>query len=211
MMIDAKCKQCRREREKLFLKGDRCFTPKCAMVKKPYVPGLHGKKFKRNSSEYGTQLREKQKVKRTYGIAERQFRKYYEIASRKKGVIGEIILFAIEKRLDNVIYRMGLAKSRGLARQIVSHGHIIVERNGRKTKVDIPSFVVKVGDKIHLKESSKPKGIFKDVETILKNYEFASWLKFDSKTLIGEIVSEPTMNDVNINANMQLIVELYAR
>ena len=181
------------------------------MVKKPYAPGLHGKKFKRNSSEYGTQLREKQKVKRTYGIAEKQFRRYYEIASRKKGVIGEIILFAIEKRLDNVIYRMGLAKSRGLARQIVSHGHVLVERKGKKRKVDVPSFVVSVGDKIYLKESSKSKGVFKDVETVLKNYEFASWLKFDSKTLIGEIVSEPTMDDVNINANMQLIVELYAR
>ncbi len=211
MMIDAKCKQCRREKEKLFLKGDRCFTPKCAMVKKPYAPGMHGKKFKRNSSEYGTQLREKQKVKRTYGIAERQFRKYYETASRRKGVIGEAILFAIEKRLDNVIYRMGLAKSRGLARQIVSHGHILVDRKGKKRKVDIPSFVVNVGDKIYLKESSQPKGIFKDVATVLKGYEFPAWLKFNSETLVGEVLNEPTMDDVNINANMQLIVELYAR
>ncbi|TRZ77268.1 30S ribosomal protein S4 [bacterium] len=211
MMIDAKCKQCRREKEKLFLKGDRCFTPKCAMIKKPYAPGMHGKKFKRAGSEYGVQLREKQKVKRTYGIAERQFRKYYETASRRKGVIGEAILFAIEKRLDNVIYRMGLAKSRGLARQIVSHGHVLVERNGKKRKVDIPSFVVKVGDKIYLKESSLPKGIFKDLATTIKNYEFPSWLKFDGETFVGEVLNEPTMNDVNINANMQLIVELYAR
>jgi len=206
----SKCAKCRREKEKLFLKGDRCFSPKCAMVKKPYAPGSQGKKFRKSSSEYGTQLREKQKVKRTYGVLERQFKKYFVEANKKKGMTGENMLVKLEKRLDNVIFRTGLAKSRAAARQMVGHGHVLVERNGNKRKVNIPSFEVREKDKIFVKEHSKDKNIFKNLD-YLKKYSFPSWIAFDASELKGEIVADPKMEDININANMQLIVELYAR
>ena len=210
-ILSAKCKQCRREGEKLFLKGDRCYTPNCGIVKKPYAPGLHGKKFKRVSSEFGLQLREKQKVKRIYGILERQFKKHFDEAKKKKGVLGELVLFRLEKRLDNVIYRLGIAKSRSSAKQIVGHGHILVERAGKKRRVDIPSFEVRIGDKIFIKESSKKKGDLPRLESALKNYSCPPWLSIDKTALVGEVIAEPTMDDVNINAEVQLIVEHYSR
>lgn len=209
-ILSAKCRKCRREREKLFLKGDRCFTPKCAMVKKSYPPGLHGKKISRNSSEYGKQLREKQKVKKIYGILEKQFKNYFKAASKERGVTGKTMIMKLEKRLDNVIFRLGIAKSRRAARQAVSHGHIAVERSGKKRKVNIPSFEVKIGDKIYVAEKSKKKGEFKNLDH-LKSYTFPSWLAFDANSLMGEVISDPSKEDANINADMQLIVELYAR
>lgn len=210
-ILSAKCKRCRREGEKLFLKGDRCYTENCCMVKKPYAPGLHGKKSRKSSSGFGLQLREKQKVKRIYGILEKQFRKHFEEAKKKQGVLGESMLFRLEKRLDNVIYRLGITKSRNTARQVVGHGHILVERAGRKRRVDIPSFEVKSGDKIFIKESSRKKGVFQNLESYLKNYSTPSWLSLNKELLSGNVVAEPTMADVSINAEMQLIVEHYAR
>ncbi|MFH1175688.1 MAG: 30S ribosomal protein S4 [bacterium] len=208
-MLPAKCVKCRREKEKLFLKGDRCFTAKCAMVKKPYAPGMHGKQMSRNSSEFGKQLREKQKVKKIYSVLEKQFKNYYKEASRKKGVTGEMMLKSLERRLDNVIFRIGVAKSRAAARQIVNHGHIQVEKNGVKRTVNIPSFGVKSGDKIYLKESSLKKGIFKNLD--LKKVQLPSWISLNPTEKVAQIVSEPSMEDINVNADMQLIVEHYAR
>lgn len=210
-ILSAKCRLCRREKEKLFLKGERCFSPSCAMIKKPYAPGLHGKKGGKSSSEFGLQLREKQKVKRIYGILESQFRKHFSEAKQKKGVLGENVLIRLEKRLDNVIYRMGLASSRNAAKQAVGHGHIYMERNGKNRKVDIPAFEVKTGDKISIKESSKKKGKFNNIQSSLKNNNLPSWINLNLENLAGEIISEPSMADININANMQLVVEHYAR
>lgn len=206
----AKCRKCRREKEKLFLKGDRCFTPKCAMVKKAYPPGLHGAKFSRTSSEFGKQLREKQKVKKIYGILERQFKNYFKEASKEKGVTGAVMLTKLEKRLDNVVYRLGFASSRRSARQVVGHGHIFVERNGKKRKVNIPSFEVKINDGIFIKEASKSKGAFKNLDHLKEDFA-PSWLALDPKDLFGRVISEPKKEDINVNADMQLIVELYAR
>lgn len=180
------------------------------MIKKAYPPGLHGAKFSRTSSEFGKQLREKQKVKKIYGILEKQFKKYFQKSNKEKGITGQVMLSKLEKRLDNTAYRLGFAKSRRSARQLVGHGHILVERNGKKRKVSIPSFEVKINDAIYVKESSKGKGLFKDTES-LKNFSTPSWLALDPALLAGKVISEPKSNDININADMQLIVELYAR
>lgn len=210
-MLSAKCKRCRREGEKLFLKGDRCYAANCGIAKKPYAPGLHGKKSRKSASDFNLQLREKQKVKRIYGVLENQFKKHFTEAKKQQGVLGESILFRLEKRLDNVVYRLGMAKSRDAAKQIVGHGHVLVERAGKKRKVDISSFEARVGDKIFIKESSKNKGNFRDFYIDVKKYPIPSWLSIDKDALFGEVVSEPSMADVNINAEMQLIVEHYAR
>ena len=184
--IEPDCRQCRREGCKLFLKGERCTTKKCAMERRPVIPGQHGNSRRRVTfSEYGTQLREKQKVKRMYGILEKQFHAYYEEAERMKGVTGENLLSLIERRLDNVVYRMGIGASRKQCRQIVNHGHITV--NGKR--VDIASYIVKVGDVIAVKESKQDLDAFKSLKGM--KIVMPKWLEFDTNTLTGKILALP--------------------
>lgn len=207
-VLDSKCKKCRRAGEKLFLKGDRCYSPKCAIIRKPYPPGMHGKRFSRGQSEYGKQLSMKQKIKRIYGIMENQFRKHFQEVRKKKGVLGDMFLARLEMRLDNIIYRIGLSSSRSLARQLVNHGSIKV--NGRK--VDIPSYEVRVGDVISISESGKSNNYFKNQLQVLKNKKnFPSWINFDSSTMEAKIKSIPKREDIDANVDAQLVVEYYSR
>lgn len=197
------CKQCRREGMKLFLKGERCLT-KCAFDKRPVVPGQHGtarKKF----SEYGMQLREKQKVRRAYGLLEKQFRIYYEKATRSKEGTGWALLKMLELRLDNVVYRMGIGSSRSESRQIVNHGHITV--NGKK--VNIPSYQVKVGDVIQVKENKQSLEMFKALKEAKVNTP--KWLEFNPATLTGKVLALPEREDIDMNIQEHLIVEFYSR
>ena len=207
--VNSVCKLCRREGEKLFLKGERCFSPKCSVERRSYPPGLHGRQaqFRRKESDYGLQLREKQKVRRLYGVFERQFRRYFQQAQRMKGLTGENMLIVLESRLDNVIYRLGLASSRAQARQLISHGHF--EVNGRKTNV--PSFLVSVGDKVAVLENSKKKIHFKDLTKELDGGRVPGWLSLDTKSLSGEVLSLPTRDQIDLTLNEQLIVEYYSR
>lgn len=200
----ADCRQCRREGQKLFLKGERCTSKKCAMERRPVPPGQHGQGRKK-SSEYSIQLREKQKAKRAYGLLEKQFRGYYEEAERMRGVTGENMLALIERRLDNVVYRMGMGASRAMCRQLVNHGHITV--NGKC--VDIPSYQVKVGDVIAVVETKKDNAIFKELREA--RIVMPKWLEFDTTTLVGKIVDTPKREDIDLNINEQLIVELYSK
>lgn len=204
--IEPDCRQCRREGCKLFLKGERCTTKKCAMERRPVIPGQHGNSRRRVTfSEYGTQLREKQKVKRMYGILEKQFHAYYEEAERMKGVTGENLLSLIERRLDNVVYRMGIGASRKQCRQIVNHGHITV--NGRR--VDIASYIVKVGDVIAVKESKQDLDAFKSLKGM--KIVMPKWLEFDTNTLTGKILALPKREDIDSDIKEQLIIEMYSR
>lgn len=200
----ADCRQCRREGQKLFLKGERCTSKKCAMERRPVPPGQHGTGRKK-ASEYSVQLREKQKAKRAYGLLEKQFRGYYEEAERMRGVTGENMLALIERRLDNVVYRMGIGASRAQCRQIVNHGHITV--NGKS--VDIPSYQVKIGDVIAVSESKKDNAIFKELRGA--RIVMPKWLEFDTETLVGKITDSPKREDIDLNINEQLIVELYSK
>ena len=202
--IEPDCRQCRREGRKLFLKGERCLTKKCAMERRPVIPGQHGASRKR-VTEYGLQLREKQKVKRTYGLLEKQMRKYYDIAENTKGVTGEIMLALIERRLDNVVYRMGIGASRAECRQIVNHGHICV--NGKR--VSIASYRVKVGDVITVKENKQELEMFKDLKGM--KIVMPKWLEFNSETLTGKILALPAREDIDTDIKEHLIVELYSR
>jgi len=206
-MNDSKCKKCRRAGEKLFLKGDRCFTQKCAMIRSGKLPGVHGAKRRRASSEYGVQLKEKQKVKRSYLLREKQFRNYFDFANKKEGVTGNVLLETLERRLDNVIFRGGLSGSRSSAKQVVGHGHMAL--NGRK--VDIPSILVKIGDKISIRKGSEGKAIFKDFEEKLKKYESPEWIELNKKDLTLEIKRLPQKEDIDSVFNMQLITEFYSR
>ncbi len=202
--IEADCRLCRREGTKLFLKGERCLSKKCAMERRPVVPGQHGmarKKF----TEYGRQLREKQKVKRAYGLLEKQMHAYYEEAERLNGVTGETMLSLIERRLDNVVYRMGIGSSRAEARQIVNHGHICV--NGKR--VNIPSYQVKAGDVIAIKENKRQKEMFKELKEV--KVVMPKWLEFDSTKLEGRILELPKRDDIDLAIEEHLIVELYSR
>ena len=203
-MIGADCRQCRREGCKLFLKGDRCTTKKCAMERRPVAPGQHGTGRKR-VTEYGTQLREKQKVKKAYGILENQFRRYYEEAERMKGVTGENMLSLTERRLDNVVYRMGIGSSRSECRQIVNHRQITV--NGKT--VNIPSYQVKVGDVIAVKENKRELEMFKQLKGM--KIVMPKWLEFNSDKLEGKVLSLPTREDIDLNIKEHLIIELYSR
>ena len=203
-LIGADCRQCRREWCKLFLKGERCTSKKCAFERRPSLPGQHGSARKR-VTEYGLQLREKQKVKRAYGILEKQFRRYYEEAVRMKGVTGENMLSLIERRLDNVVYRMGIGSSRSESRQIVNHGHITV--NGRR--VNVPSFIVKVGDVIEIKENKRELEMFKQLKGM--KIVMPKWLEFNSETLKGKILALPTREDIDLGIKEHLIIELYSR
>jgi len=201
---DADCRLCRREGCKLFLKGDRCVSSKCAMEKRPVLPGQHGAERKK-VTDYGVQLREKQKVKRAYGLLEKQFRAYYEEAERITGVTGENMLSLLERRLDNVVYRMGVGSSRSESRQIVSHRHVTV--NGKI--VNIPSYQVKVGDVIAIKESDREIEMFKQ----LKGVKIATpkWVEFDTEKLEGKVNALPQRDDIDLNIQEHLIVELYSR
>lgn len=200
----ADCRQCRREGQKLFLKGERCTSKKCAMERRPVPPGQHGMGRKK-ASEYSLQLREKQKAKRAYGLLEKQFRGYYEEAERMRGVTGENMLSLIERRLDNVVYRMGIGASRAQCRQIVNHGHITV--NGKR--VDIPSYQVKIGDVIAVGDTSKDNAIFKELRGA--RIVMPKWLEFDTESLVGKIIDSPKREDIDLNINEQLIVELYSK
>lgn len=204
--IEPDCRQCRREGCKLFLKGERCTTKKCAMERRPVIPGQHGNSKRRVAfSEYGTQLREKQKVKRMYGILEKQFREYYEKARKMEGATGSVMLTLIERRLDNVVYRMGIGLSRKQARQIVNHGLITV--NGKR--VNIPSYIVKAGDIIAIKENKQSNEQFKDLKG--SKIVMPKWVEFDTNTLSGKILALPSREDIDADIKEQLIVELYSR
>lgn len=199
---EASCRLCRREGEKLFLKGQRCYTGKCAIARRSFAPGQHGQGRKK-ISEYGTQLREKQKAKRFYGVLEGQFRKTFENADRMKGKTGENLLRLLELRMDNVVYRMGLGASRADARQLVTHGHFTL--NGKKA--DIPSMTLKAGDVIAVRESSRKSPKFQETG----RRPVPAWLSFNSESLTGTIVQAPARSDVDIEVRETLIVELYSK
>lgn len=206
--IDAKCRKCRRAGEKLFLKGDRCLTPKCGVVKRAYAPGMHGKKIVRGLSEYGIQLSVKQRIKRIYGVLEKQFRKHFDEVKNKKGITGDLLLERLEMRLDNVAYRMGLGSSRSQARQLVNHGWVSV--NGRK--VNIPSYWVREGDVVNFSSNKKDKKYIKAVEQILKNKkDVPTWISFDSGNFSGKIGRKPERGETGINLDAQVVVEYYSR
>ncbi len=206
--LSPKCKRCRRAGEKLFLKGDRCASPKCAVVRKPYAPGAHGKRMGRGLSEYGKQLAMKQRIKRIYGVLEKQFRKHFEDISGKEGIAGNLLMIRLEMRLDNVIYRMGLASSRNAARQIVNHGLIKVNGKG----LDVPSALVKIGDVVKVTETKKEKQYFKNIAGSLKNKkDVPSWISMDAANLEGKILSTPDVSSIGVNADPQLVVEFYSR
>lgn len=198
------CRQCRREGMKLFLKGDRCYTDKCAFTRRSYAPGQHGQSRKKLSN-YGIQLREKQKARRIYGILESQFRKYYEKADKMRGITGENLLKILEMRLDNVVFRLGMGASRTEARQLVTHGHFLV--NGKK--VDIPSYIVSVNDVISVREKSRSGEKFKVFAENPK--PLPAWLEGNVANLEGKIVAEPTRADIDVPVNETLIVELYSK
>ena len=204
---DPKCKQCRREGVKLFLKGDRCLTLKCAIERRNYAPGDHGQNFRRKTTDYGIQLREKQKARRTYGVLERQFHGYYEKAIRQKGLTGENIMRLLELRLDNVVYRLGLASSRSQARQFVRHRHI--EVNGRP--VTIPSCQCRPGDKIRVREGSRNLDIVKAAVEARDPSSVVSWLSADRENFAGSVLQVPSRQEIPVPLNEQLIVELYSK
>jgi small subunit ribosomal protein S4 len=205
-----KCRICRRQGVKLFLKGEKCFSAKCPLNKKPYPPGLKGKRRTRALSEYGKELKEKQKIRNWYNLSEHQFKKYIQEALRKRKSnenSAEFLIQKLEFRLDNVVLKLGFATSHSHARQMVSHGHFLV--NGKP--IDIPSYSVKIGDKISVRENSKKKNVFKDVALNLKKYQAPSWLKLDKSKPEGEILNKPTLEEVNPPAEVSSIFEFYSR
>lgn len=201
------CKLCRRESEKLFLKGNRCVTVKCSFEKKSYAPGQHGVSQRTKLSEYGIQLREKQKVRRIYGILENQFRNYFEKADRLKGVTGENLLRLLESRLDNTVYRLGFAQSRNQARQLVRHRHFTV--NGKL--VDIPSFLLRPGDVVSVRDKSKKLGVFHDSMRKIRDEDMYSWLTLEKAQIEGTFVDYPNRDDIPVQVQENLIVELYSK
>ncbi|NMA54455.1 MAG: 30S ribosomal protein S4 [Firmicutes bacterium] len=200
------CRQCRREGMKLFLKGDRCYTNKCAIDRRGYAPGQHGQR-RRKISEYGIQLREKQKARRIYGVLERQFRRYYQIASQAKGVTGEVLLAMLESRLDNVVYRLGFARSRAEARLLVRHGHFAV--NG--SKVSIPSYRVREGDTISVRPRSKSLPLFQELAELAAARTVPGWLDSNPADLQGTVVRLPEREEIDVPVEEHLIVELYSK
>ena len=203
---DEQCRICRREGQKLFLKGSRCYSDKCSITRRNYAPGEHGQGRKK-LSEYGTQLREKQKTKSFYGVGERQFRKYFEMAENKKGITGEVLLQILESRLDNVVYRAGFGTSRAQARQLVNHGHFDV--NGIKT--DIPSYLVKPGDVISVRENKKDSKIIKENAEINSSKPVPEWLEKDNDKLEAKVIRLASREDVDLPVEEHLIVELYSK
>lgn len=207
------CKLCRREGEKLFLKGERCYTPKCAFERRSFAPGQHGRTSGRSGgvtgreSDYARQLRAKQRARRIYGVLERQFRRYYNQALKSRGVTGLVLLQILESRLDNVVYRLGFASSRAQARLLVTHGHFTV--NGRRT--DIPSMTLKVGDVIAVREGSRDTKYFKELPAYAEGRPVPAWLSRDLKNLSGSVLRLPERSEIDGNLNEQLIVEYYSR
>ena len=201
------CRLCRREAMKLFLKGERCYTEKCAIERRGYPPGQHGQRRGRRSLNYGPQLREKQKVKRIYGILEQQFRKYFQEAERKKGITGENLLILLERRLDNVVYSLGFASSRAQARQLVRHGHFSVD--GRK--ITIPSFQVREGQSIVVKENSKKNDFIRAAVESARGRGIPDWLELNAESYTGKVLALPKREDIKLPIQEQLIVELYSR
>lgn len=204
------CKLCRREGMKLFLKGEKCYTEKCPVERRTYPPGQHGRETsfrRRRLSDYSMQLRAKQQLRRIYGVLERQFRRYFRQAERLPGLTGENLLRLLEYRLDNVVYRMGLADSRSQARQLVQHGHISV--NGRKT--NIPSYSVRANDSISVRPESRQKPYFKDRREILAKRQTPPWLSFDAESLQGRVIAPPSRAEIDVPVEEQLVVEFYSR
>ncbi|HZD58303.1 MAG TPA: 30S ribosomal protein S4 [Anaerolineales bacterium] len=204
------CKLCRREGEKLFLKGERCFSPKCAIERRGYPPGQHGRSAqfrRRRESDYNRQLRAKQKARRIYGILERQFRRYYEVSLQRRGLTGLNLLQILESRLDNVVYRMGYADSRSQARMLVTHGHFMV--NGRRT--DVPSMLLSTGDQLSVRDGSRKRTYFKDLPAVAEEKTVPEWLSRDLKNLAGSVIRLPERAEIDGNLNEQLIVEFYSR
>ena len=203
---EAVCRQCRREGQKLFLKGDRCYTDKCAMNSRAFAPGQHGQ-GRSKSSEYGQQLREKQKAKRFYGVLESQFRGYFEMAERRPGQTGENLLSILECRLDNVVYRLGFANTRRQARQLVNHGHFTVNGN----RVNIPSYLIKTGDVVAVSEKAASNAFFKKLKEDDAFVAAPKWLDRDKNTLQGKVIAMPTKADIDFDIAVHLIVELYSK
>jgi small subunit ribosomal protein S4 len=205
---EASCRICRREGEKLFLKGTRCYTEKCAMSrpKRSYAPGQHGQ-AKKKQSEYCMQLREKQKTKRYYGVLEKQFHTYFEIANKKSGVTGENLLILLERRLDNVVYRLGLGSSRAEARQLVLHGHFTV--NGKR--VNIPSYLISANDVIAVCEKSRSNGRIAEILDVTSGRSIPEWLSFDADKMQGTVLTYPKREDIDLPVQEHLIVELYSK
>jgi small subunit ribosomal protein S4 len=204
---EASCRLCRREKTKLYLKGDRCYTSKCALEKRAYPPGQHGQR-RSKLSEYGIQLREKQKARRIYGVDEKKFRNYFNIAERQQGVTGENLLALLESRLDNVVYRLGFATSRKEARQLVGHGHFKVDGK----RVDIPSYLVKKGEVIEIAADSKKSKKFKEIiESTEGRQGTIDWLTVDAEKMQGTVTSEPDIENLGIEIEEHLIVELYSK
>ena len=203
----AVCRLCRREGQKLFLKGDRCYTDKCALERRAYAPGMHGNARNKKMSEYGVQLREKQKARRYYGVLESQFADYFEMASKRKGMTGENLLAILESRLDNVVYRLGFAMSRAEARQLVRHGHFTI--NGKKA--NIPSMLVNVGDVIELKDTSRSLDKFKGSLEANASRVIPKWLEMDKTHNTAKVVAVPTREDIDLPIEEHLIVELYSK
>jgi small subunit ribosomal protein S4 len=200
------CRLCRREGAKLFLKGTRCYTKKCAFERRPSPPGQHGVR-RRKVGEYGLQLREKQKVRRVYGVLERQFRNYFTDAENRPGMTGENLLRSLEYRLDNVVYRLGFASSRAQARQLVAHGHFAV--NGRPSNV--PSYQLKPGDRVEVRESRRAREPFKIARETLRSHQAPEWLSLDATSLAGSITTPPSRDQMPLDLNEQLVVEYYSR
>ena len=200
------CKQCRRENMKLFLKGERCYTDKCSYDRRPYPPGVHGQR-RVKFTEYGVRLREKQKVRRIYGMLEKQFHRYFQMADRQKGVTGENFLNLLERRLDSAVYRLGLGATRADARQIVRHKHMLVNGN----PVNIPSYLLRAGDKITIREKSKGKARFEAALETASRRETPEWIEFDRETMTGTIKTLPNREAITLPIQEQMIVEFYSR
>jgi len=205
--LDGKCRQCRREGIRLYLKGERCYSDKCAIERRAYAPGEHGQDRRSKLTPYGQQLREKQKARRIYGVMERQFRNYFHRAERRKGITGEILLQLLETRLDNLVYRLGISPSRNGARQLVRHGHITV--NGQR--VNIPSFGLRPGDAIQVTAKSRELGMIKDTVANRRRTEMQEWLEFDEKAMLGRLLQIPKRDQIPVPLQEQLIVELYSK
>lgn len=204
---DPSCRLCRRERQKLFLKGTKCFTEKCPVERRGFPPGQHGQSRRAKVSPFGVQLREKQKVRRTYGLQEAQFRNYFAKALKQPGRTGETLVKLLERRLDNVVYRLSLAPSRKAARQLITHGHFLV--NNRP--VDIPSYLVRAGDTVHVREKSRKLDLIHASMKRMKDTAMLPWLSLDKATMTGTFLNVPERADVPLNADEQLIVELYSK
>lgn len=204
---DSVCRQCRREGIKLFLKGDRCYSVKCAITKRHTPPGQHGQSRAKKPSEYGLQLREKQKCRRAYGVLESQFRKYYDMAANMRGVTGDNMLSLLERRLDNVAFRLGFGNSRAMARQLVTHGHILVDGK----KVDIPSYLVKPGQVISVRSKSRDMQHLKELREQGSKNTIPKWLELDAENLSGKVMALPQRDDIDLTLEEHLIVEFYSR